>query len=206
MIKGSHMPQHHNWFQPVRLGSPERRKRDKERKRHFSGCTNERNPPPLATYRTINKAQCHIQNIGGHIIKTYDLNAIAVIYGLTTRTVYRWYKSGMLPEPAFVEQGSGYTSPIYLRSQILVICHVLNDIFEQGVTQYRMDHHAHREMLFRGCLIAIEGYTRKLSKEPKKKLPILPHPREWQRLKQLRKQNIILQPYRQTIEELLLSA
>lgn len=92
------MPQYHNWFQPVTIGSAARRERDRKRKSNSRGVRGE-HIPRLADYVTIERCIYQRCNIGGLVIGYFRLSDIARIFGLTPATVQRWFDLGMLPPP-----------------------------------------------------------------------------------------------------------
>ena len=183
------MPQYHNWFQSVTIGNAKRRERDRERKSDARALRSE-HIPRQADYVTIDRCIYERRNIGGLIISYYRLCDIARIFNISAATVQRWYYLGMLPAPATWELSGGagkvtYANdpnirkrPLYSKQQVLVICNVLNDLFEQGYRQFRQSHRHHIQMMQAGCEIAMRRLTIKLAKPPKQRLPILPSPQQ----------------------------
>ena len=183
------MPQYHNWFQSVTIGNAKRRERDRERKSAARGLRGEQ-IPRQADYVTIDRCIYQRSNIGGLIISYYRLCDIARIFNVSPATAQRWFYLDMLPAPATWELSSGagkvtYANapnirkrPLYSKQQILVICNVLNALFEQGYRQFRQSHHHHIQMMQAGCEIAMHRLTIKLSNPPKQRLPILPSPQQ----------------------------
>jgi hypothetical protein len=183
------MPQYHKWFQPTTIGNAARRERDRQRKSHSRGLRGE-HIPQLADYVTIDRCIYQRRNIGGHIVDFYTLRGIAEIFNLAPATVQRWFDLYMLPTPAqweifgnagetiYAYADNARKRPLYSKPQVLIICTVLNDLFEQGYRQFRQSHIHHIEMMRVGCDIAMRRLTIKLSKPPKQPLPILPSPQQ----------------------------
>ena len=183
------MPQYHNWFQPTTIGNAARRERDRKRKTNSRGLTGE-HIPRLADYVTIDSCIYQHRNVGGLVIAFYRLSDIAHIFGLAPATVQRWFDLGMLPRPAqwqilgcagatiYAYADNARKRPLYSKQQVLVICNVLNDLFEQGYRQFRQSHTHHIKMMNAGCDIAMQRLSIKLSKSPKQPLPILPSPKQ----------------------------
>ena len=183
------MPQYHNWFQPTTIGNAARRERDRQRKNNSWGLRSE-HIPSLADYLTIDRCIYQRRNIGGHLIAYYRLCDIARIFNVTPVTVQRWFDLDMLPTPAqweilgcagetiYAYADDTRQRPLYSKQQVLVICNVLNDLFEQGYRQFRQSHTHHIQMMQTGCDIAMHRLSIKLSKPPKQPLPILPSPKQ----------------------------
>lgn len=156
------MPQHHNWFYHIPLGNPKRREKDRERKRTMLACGYEFIVPPLASYTRIDKHAFTIWRNGNHITTVYRLCDIARIYRLSSNTVYRWYRNGMLPPSFFyIRCKDGKIICLYPKAQVLVICKTLNDLFGQGIMQFRQSHYRHITMMKTGCEIAGHRLTYK---------------------------------------------
>ena len=183
------MPQHHRWFQPTTIGNAARREHDRKRKSHSRALRNE-NIPRLADYVTIDRCMYKQRNVGGLIISLYRLSDIARIFSVTRATVQRWFDLDMLPSPAqwemlgcagaiiYIDAENTRKRPLYSKQQVLVICNVLNDLFEQGYRQFRQSHTHHIQMIQSGCTIAMQCLSIKLSKSPKQPLRILPSPQQ----------------------------
>lgn len=183
------MPQYHKWFQPVTIGNAARRERDRKRKTNSRGLRVE-HIPNLADYITIDRCIYQRRNIGGVVIGYYRLCDIARIFNVTPATVQRWFDLYMLPTPAQWEMlgSAGETiyayadnarkRPLYSKQQVLVICTVLNNLFEQGYRQFRQSHTHHIEMMRVGSDIAMQRLSIKLSQPIKQPLPILPSPKQ----------------------------
>jgi hypothetical protein len=183
------MPQHHRWHQSTIIGNSARRERDRNRKLHSRALRNE-NIPRLADYVTIDRCMYKQRNLGGLIISYYRLCDIAKIFNLAPATVKRWFDLDMLPSPIqwewlgcagaiiYTDAENGRTRPLFSKQQVLVICTVLNDLFEQGYRQFRQSHIHHIQMMQAGSDIAIQRLNIKLAKPPKQPLPILPSPEQ----------------------------
>jgi len=158
------MPKHHNWNKDFSVGSAIRR--EKDRKRKMAGGSIRENKVQLATYHEIDKNFYRKHDIGGILIAYYRLKDIAAIFGKSFSTVQRWYYAGLLPEPSIYElygkkdrviysqDPTLRKRPLFTKQQVLVICNVLNGLFEQGIRQYRKSHIYHADMIYVGNDIA----------------------------------------------------
>ena len=63
------------------VGDPERREKDRERKRKAGGKRGEKCPPELATYHKIDKNRHSVWSYGGYDLECYRLADLASIYG-----------------------------------------------------------------------------------------------------------------------------
>jgi len=150
---------HHNWFTPIPLGNKNRRESDKICKLEKRGGNIDtlRQPPKPSSYYSIKQNRHGKVRFGNHKTYSYRLKDIAEIYDIHYNTVLNWYKNDMLPMPFAKAHVKGWESvPIYLREQVFVICKVLDDIFGQGLTQFRKSHVEHIEMMQEGNAIALE--------------------------------------------------
>jgi hypothetical protein len=170
----------HNWFYPIPLSGKNRRKRDRLNALYSRGGdeSNLRQPPKPATYHAIRQHRYRKTKIGLHETYTYRIDDLAAIIGVHRNTIQRWYNLNMLPQP-FINDSISYRSwgwthrPLYLREQVLVIVRVLNNLYAQGITQYRQSHIHHTTMMREGNRIAIERLNYKMVK-PKLVKPITP--------------------------------
>lgn len=155
---------HHIWFENTPLKHNARhRKVDADKKLANNGGAS-RGSPSVPSYKVITKAASSKVRFGNYITALYNLSDIAQIYDLAPSTVSRWYAKGMLPEPFTCNKGQrcwGNTVPYYTKSQVLVICIVLDDLFRQQSRQFRQDHIQHIEMMRVGCIIARERIAEK---------------------------------------------
>lgn len=178
------MPRH-DWFYHIPLNGGNRRQQDRLRKLNERGGDESelRAAPEPATYHRIRQHRHCKVRIGQHETYAYRLSDIAAIYGLHPNTVLGWYRKGMLPPPHHISptmyRSWGWQNrPVYyLKEQVLVICKVLDDIFGQGVTQYRQSHIHHAEMMREGCEIALARLPYKAVKPKPVKLITTPEPK-----------------------------
>lgn len=152
----------HTWYEPTDLSNYKRRKTDAKNKRRLRGSKHRRPVPPLATYNKLAKYG-HPIRLAGYETKYYYLKDIANIFNIAPHTVARWHRLGMLPEPFFraTRRSWGKTRCMYLKEQVLAICRVLNDIYDQGYTQFRQDHVEHIKMMHEGARIMLESLNNK---------------------------------------------
>jgi hypothetical protein len=151
------MPQY-TWFQHIPLGSREHRRKDALRKCRERGGDEStlRIAPCLSSNYKIRNHAYAAMRIGQHLTHSYRLSDIAAIYGLHPNTVLQWYRKGMLPMPHHISPtmyrswGWQNRPVLYLREQVRVICKVLDDIYSQGVTQFRQSHTQHIQMMLEG--------------------------------------------------------
>ncbi len=170
---------YHDWLYHIPLSGKSRRAKDKLRKLHLRGGNESslRQPPKL-TYRSIRQHRYCKVKFGMHETYAYRIDDIAAIIGLHRNTVQRWFNHGMLPPP-FSRVSKSYRSwgwpdrPLYIREQVLVIVHVLNDLYTQGITQFRQSHIYHIQMMREGDQMVRERLSYKAVK-PKPIKPITP--------------------------------
>lgn len=171
-----YMP-HHDWLYHIPLSGKNRRAKDKLRKCNLrGGAESSLRQPPKLSYRSIRQHRYCKVKFGMHETYAYRIDDIAEVLGLHRNTVQKWFNHGMLPPP-FTRVSKSYRSwgwpdrPLYLREQVLVIAHVLHDLYTQGVTQFRQSHIYHIQMMREGSEIAMQRISYKAVK-PKPVKPI----------------------------------
>lgn len=134
------------WYMEIPLKGKNRRKKERIKKRLERGKQPDDGLPQIqfATYRSIAEASNMYQRIYHHITKLFSLSDLARIFGVSRSTTSRWYSKGLLPKPYIYHRRK---QPRYIKEQIIPICIVLNQIFDNGYRQYRQSHELHRQMI-----------------------------------------------------------
>ena len=101
----------------------------------------------------------------------YTTKDIIRIFDIDKTTVYKWQKSGLLPEPLFTRQNKyDKTMRYYVRPQLAVAAKVVNDLRRQGLLKFHADKIKHHvAMVKKGNEIAVRAWHKKREGSKSKK-------------------------------------